>query len=82
MMDQIKWDIVAHLFRLEPDQYSAAALEAIEHQHEKELESIQLGGSSEAMPAQPVRRDAPKIGRNDPCTCESGKKYKHCHGRE
>lgn len=29
----------------------------------------------------PIRRDAPKIGRNDPCPCGSGKKYKNCHGR-
>jgi preprotein translocase subunit SecA len=28
-----------------------------------------------------LRRDAPKIGRNDPCPCGSGKKYKHCHMR-
>jgi len=28
-----------------------------------------------------VRRDKPKIGRNDPCPCGSGKKYKKCHGR-
>ena len=28
-----------------------------------------------------VRRAAPKIGRNDPCPCDSGKKYKHCCGR-
>lgn len=27
-----------------------------------------------------VRRDAPKLGRNDPCYCGSGKKFKHCHG--
>src|SRR5262249_19239059 len=27
-----------------------------------------------------VRRDEPKIGRNDPCWCGSGKKYKKCHG--
>jgi len=27
-----------------------------------------------------VRRDAPKIGRNDPCPCGSGRKYKQCHG--
>jgi len=27
-----------------------------------------------------VTRDAPKVGRNDPCPCGSGKKYKHCHG--
>jgi hypothetical protein len=28
-----------------------------------------------------LRRDTPKVGRNDPCPCGSGKKYKHCHGR-
>jgi preprotein translocase subunit SecA len=28
-----------------------------------------------------VTRDAPKVGRNDPCPCGSGKKYKHCHGQ-
>ncbi|MCA9679849.1 MAG: preprotein translocase subunit SecA [Kofleriaceae bacterium] len=29
-----------------------------------------------------VRRDRPKVGRNDPCPCGSGKKYKKCHGRD
>ena len=29
-----------------------------------------------------VRRDAPKIGRNDPCPCGSGKKYKNCCGKQ
>jgi len=29
-----------------------------------------------------VRRDMPKVGRNDPCPCGSGKKYKYCHGKE
>ncbi len=33
-----------------------------------------------APPAKPVRRDEPKVGRNDPCPCGSGKKYKKCHG--
>jgi preprotein translocase subunit SecA len=28
----------------------------------------------------PVRRAEPKVGRNDPCPCGSGKKYKKCHG--
>jgi preprotein translocase subunit SecA len=28
-----------------------------------------------------VRRDEPKVGRNDPCPCGSGKKYKKCHGQ-
>jgi preprotein translocase subunit SecA len=29
-----------------------------------------------------VRRDEPKVGRNDPCPCGSGKKYKKCHGAQ
>ena len=33
-----------------------------------------------AAPQQPIKAD-PKIGRNDPCPCGSGKKYKNCHGR-
>jgi uncharacterized protein YchJ len=30
--------------------------------------------------AQPFRRETPKLGRNDPCFCGSGKKFKKCHG--
>lgn len=39
--------------------------------------------ASPAQPAaaQPFVRNGPKIGRNDPCYCGSGKKYKHCHGK-
>jgi preprotein translocase subunit SecA len=32
------------------------------------------------LPAVTIRRDAPKVGRNDPCPCGSGKKFKNCHG--
>jgi len=32
-------------------------------------------------PRQPIERAQPKIGRNDPCPCGSGRKYKQCHGR-
>ncbi|MBC7802251.1 MAG: SEC-C domain-containing protein, partial [Candidatus Parcubacteria bacterium] len=30
---------------------------------------------------QPVSRTSPKVGRNEPCPCGSGKKFKHCHGK-
>jgi preprotein translocase subunit SecA len=36
------------------------------------------GGDDAAVKT--VRRDEPKLGRNDPCFCGSGKKYKKCHG--
>ncbi|WP_411832961.1 preprotein translocase subunit SecA [Pseudoxanthomonas mexicana] len=38
------------------------------------------GGYAQSGP-QTVHRDGPKVGRNDPCPCGSGKKYKHCHGQ-
>jgi preprotein translocase subunit SecA len=41
--------------------------------------SENIGG--EAKKREPVKRGV-KVGRNDPCPCGSGKKYKHCHGRE
>jgi preprotein translocase subunit SecA len=37
-----------------------------------------VGGDD--APMQTIRRDEPKVGRNDPCPCGSGKKYKKCHG--
>ena len=36
-------------------------------------------GAAQAEPPKPVRAAA-KVGRNDPCPCGSGKKYKKCHG--
>ena len=38
-------------------------------------------GPPEAPPAQPFVRAGRKVGRNEPCPCGSGRKYKHCHGR-
>ncbi len=38
-------------------------------------------GPSAPQPAQPFVRDGRKVGRNEPCPCGSGKKYKQCHGR-
>ena len=44
--------------------------------HEAAMRKQGEGGS-----AQTIRREAPKVGRNDPCPCGSGKKYKQCHGK-
>ena len=40
--------------------------------------AVTNGGANAPQKAQPVRRSAPKVGRNDPCPCGSGKKYKQC----
>ena len=37
-----------------------------------------VGGDD--APVKQVKREEPKVGRNDPCPCGSGKKYKKCHG--
>ena len=37
--------------------------------------------SQEPKAPQTVQRNAPKLGRNDPCHCGSGKKFKHCCGK-
>ncbi|MFK7890968.1 MAG: preprotein translocase subunit SecA [Granulosicoccus sp.] len=41
----------------------------------------QRSTAASATPSQPVRRSMPKVGRNEPCPCGSGKKYKACHGK-
>lgn len=41
----------------------------------------QMQGGNPPVPVSQITRDEPKVGRNDPCPCGSGKKYKHCHGQ-
>ena len=61
--------------------------ERVSYQHQA-VSALSRAESAESPPAaeaaqrqQPLRREAPKIGRNAPCPCGSGKKYKTCHGR-
>ncbi|MBU6493465.1 MAG: preprotein translocase subunit SecA [Burkholderiales bacterium] len=66
---------------------SVSHLENVEFKHAEaaELEGADDAGGEGAAPpqaaVQPIRHMAPKVGRNDPCPCGSGKKYKHCHGK-
>jgi len=55
-----------------------------EFHHKDETANLQYSGSSETAEAkpEPKRRGAPKVGRNDPCPCGSGKKYKKCCGNK
>jgi len=43
-------------------------------------ESAASGEPEVKLPTVTIRRETPKVGRNDPCPCGSGKKYKNCHG--
>jgi preprotein translocase subunit SecA len=44
-------------------------------------ESLPTPEEEIVLPTVTIRRETPKVGRNDPCPCGSGKKYKNCHGK-
>jgi preprotein translocase subunit SecA len=54
--------------------------EAFQRRKRRELEQARMAGAGEYQPVQQVVRGSEKIGRNDPCPCGSGKKYKKCCG--
>jgi preprotein translocase subunit SecA len=60
-------------------QLPAFAREMERKQQRQEKEMQYQAGAAQAEPPKPVRAGA-KVGRNDPCPCGSGKKYKKCHG--
>ncbi|ATA26715.1 preprotein translocase subunit SecA [Brenneria goodwinii] len=84
MLESLKYEVISTLSKVQvrmPEE-----IEALEQQRREEAERLarqqQLSHQEEAsqstgMPVQAER----KIGRNDPCPCGSGKKYKQCHGR-
>jgi preprotein translocase subunit SecA len=76
-IDRIKSETLGILFRIqlaEPDH-----IETLQKPKEQNL-TFSGGGDSPAA-KKPVKRASEKIGRNDPCPCGSGKKYKKCCGR-
>jgi preprotein translocase subunit SecA len=54
--------------------------EAFMRRKQRELEQARMAGSGDLQPVQQVVRSGQKVGRNDPCPCGSGKKYKKCCG--
>lgn len=88
MLDQLKLDVIGVLSRVQirapedveavEEQRRKAEAVAMQFQHE---EAEHIGGEVPERPAGPIFRDTDKIGRNDPCPCGSGKKYKQCHGK-
>jgi preprotein translocase subunit SecA len=76
--------------RLEQEQQARQQRAALQFQHQdagglgvdEEAAQVQAAEAAAFAAGQAqVTRDAPKVGRNDPCPCGSGKKYKQCHGR-
>jgi len=64
---------------------ASTTIDAIEKEFlrkkQRELAAASMAGSGDAAQAT-QRRTGEKVGRNDPCPCGSGKKYKKCHGTE
>ncbi|RWT80535.1 preprotein translocase subunit SecA [Aeromonas caviae] len=90
MLETLKRDVVSILSRV---QVQERDVEAMEEQQRQQAQTAprtythaaaenQLADEEQAEAA-PVTfvRDEQKVGRNDPCPCGSGKKYKHCHGQ-
>ncbi len=82
MSDQIQEDVVQKLFTVEVDhESSTAGLEEMEARQPPRQMMLNHGGGDEPQRVSTVRRDGDKVGRNAPCPCGSGKKYKRCHGK-
>ncbi|QKO15381.1 Protein translocase subunit SecA [Dickeya solani] len=81
MLEGLKYEVISTLSKVQvrmPEE-----VEALEQQRREEAERLarqqQLSHQDEAATDSPYADR--KIGRNDPCPCGSGKKYKQCHGR-
>ena len=94
LLDRIKLDIVSVLSKVQVREESD--VEAVEEQRRRkapmqfkheQAQALPEGADGEgeaaaaAEQAQPFKREGRKIGRNEPCPCGSGKKYKQCHGK-
>jgi preprotein translocase subunit SecA len=90
MLDRVKTEVVTILAKVKLREESeidaleqrqqAASQRDLELQHAN-AESPTQRRAEEPQQATPFIRDQPKIGRNEPCHCGSGKKYKQCHGK-
>ncbi|MBO0614585.1 preprotein translocase subunit SecA [Thiothrix fructosivorans] len=91
LLERIKHDVVAFLMRIQLQEPQQAMAELEEHEpqamafthpdagnafEDEEVVDAVVGDSSN-----PYERDGVKVGRNDPCPCGSGKKFKSCHGQ-
>jgi preprotein translocase subunit SecA len=80
MMGRIDTETVRYLFLVQPARPEDEAKEIERRQRRQQQEmQLQAGAAQAAEQPKPVRTGA-KVGRNDPCPCGSGKKYKKCHG--
>ena len=90
LLDTVRMEVTRQLMMVRI-QTAQEVDDAVEKQEQAELKNVQYHQNEDADEAlekanadvkvQPVVRHAQKVGRNDPCPCGSGKKYKQCHGK-
>ena len=79
MFREMKESIQGEILRMLPTIGAGAFVKEEEQARKVVKQALEIGGGESEKPvAEPIHVE--KIGRNDPCTCGSGKKYKHCHG--
>ncbi|MBN9475791.1 MAG: preprotein translocase subunit SecA [Bordetella sp. SCN 67-23] len=91
MLDRIRNDVVKVLMtvrvqsaeQVEQVEQEAALphVQNVQYHHSDYDEALAAANAPAGSGQEPVRNVLPKVGRNDPCPCGSGKKYKQCHGR-
>jgi preprotein translocase subunit SecA len=81
MMNKIQEEVTGYLYKITIQQESSLPTPE-ENQNRSQKTVEHRGGSGEEdEKLEPVRREEKKVGRNDPCHCGSGKKFKKCHGK-
>jgi preprotein translocase subunit SecA len=88
MVEAVKLEVVKTLTAVEirakddvPEADTKAHVQNVQLQHGGDDDAGGEGEEPAKKKPQPTVRHAQKVGRNDPCPCGSGKKYKHCHGK-
>jgi preprotein translocase subunit SecA len=80
LMRVMQQDVVEKVFSVQLRREQDVQQIEQQQQHPQRV-TMSHGGETVSSEPQTAKRDANKVGRNDPCPCGSGKKYKRCHGK-
>ena len=78
LLDNLKYDVIGILSKVQIQ--AESDVEAVEEQHRKS-EEVPKEFTHESATSNEEANAVPRVGRNEPCPCGSGKKYKQCHGK-
>ena len=78
LLDSLKYDVISILSKVQIR--AESDVEAVEEQHRK-AEDVPKEYTHESASSAGAKPAVPRAGRNEPCPCGSGKKYKQCHGK-